>query len=793
MEFTGSIFEAIKRARQGDTRVLPFLVHHILHREEVYSLRNREAIQTLEMFVSMAAPALGEALAHESPIVRMRAAFALNSLVAKPLLPVIMPYLRDGSDGVRLSAARILATMNDKPMVADILPLLTDAHPTGRLSAVRMLGPMADESIMSDILPLLTDPHPIVRWEAMRIVDRFADTSMLPFIVPLLDDEQHNMRLSAAVLAARLGDVRAIPVLIALSQFENDHWSPRVKQMQAALTSVRSAALPLLVDAFNNEDRNIPFFALFTFDYLADQSATPYLITLLDSPDQRTRRKAMSRLRYLADPSTKEAMLKTLTHYDKELRGLAVITLAKIGGDDLIEVLTGMLQDENAWVRTEAAKALTFLGESHGIPVLMQSIHESEHGIWVSDSIIESFMALPQVAIPALIETLRDARSDVRARAGFALYRLRNYAHYVIDHYTSRHRGATPTLIDMLHDKNIDVHAFTAQLYEQLNAPNVVSAFGQALTDPSQDVRHYAAIFLAELGDTQVLSELLDEAYTYERFSKHFFRVTDALNKLKDLSTPILIAKLQSSNLDEIRRTTEILRYYRDPALVPAIINLLQDQDEEFRKWAAFVLSRNFNDARAVIALINYHNYELDSDPNRWDVATYLGGERSEVILKELLVHEDPRVRLWAVHRIMQRGNRTLLYDLIHDSHPLIQATVREALHGVYEEMSDVPDILRKLYHEDAHIRAIAAYALGILNVSSSVPALIEHLADSVAEVRESAAAALGLIGNRRAVEALTIKLQDPDWRVREECALALRRINDEAISWGDQIYTSDQ
>jgi len=79
----------------------------------------------------------------------------------------------------------------------------------------------------------------------------------------------------------------------------------------------------------------------------------------------------------------------------------------------------------------------------------------------------------------------------------------------------------------------------------------------------------------------------------------------------------------------------------------------------------------------------------------------------------------------------------------------------------------------------DVPAATVAAIVLGLSRQEAAVPMLVDLMADPESELRVNAARALGLVGGGRAVAALCAQGADPVWQVRSAVAQALGRAGD--------------
>jgi HEAT repeat protein len=156
------------------------------------------------------------------------------------------------------------------------------------------------------------------------------------------------------------------------------------------------------------------------------------------------------------------------------------------------------------------------------------------------------------------------------------------------------------------------------------------------------------------------------------------------------------------------------LRELRDPSAVPTLVSALQDGDPGIRGEAVGTL-----------------------------VELYTEHERSTPVGRFLEIFSDED----------ERASAALVFP--------VDASVHRAL-------------AQSLRDEQRDVRALAAYALGILNGTSALPDLTSALQDTVPDVRGAAASALGKIGSAADGKALIPLLADESVDVRNRVLRAL-------------------
>ena len=188
------------------------------------------------------------------------------------------------------------------------------------------------------------------------------------------------------------------------------------------------------------------------------------------------------------------------------------------------EVLAGVLKDENAGVRLQAAQALRSLdrGAKPAVAALAGAMKDEDAAVrGAAASALERIGPEARAALPALADALKDDDKDVRRNAAFALARFRRAAAPVLagalksrnkdDRVTGAQalqyigpeaEAAIPALAVALKDKDPGVRDAAAWAFERMGpaAKAAVPALAEALNDKEATVRHSAAGALASIG-----------------------------------------------------------------------------------------------------------------------------------------------------------------------------------------------------------------------------------------------------------------------------------------------------
>lgn len=249
---------------------------------------------------------------------------------------------------------------------------------------------------IASILKELQDPNPSARIKALDTIGTMKPSNAIDIITPYLSDNHIRVRVASVCNLGDIRDINAIPYIIKAAKEDPSE-------------EVRGAALAALENYQNLEVLN----CLLSEVYREKLSRRP-----------------------------RQEVAKQLGKYDS---------------DEAVNALIILLEDEDVFVRDDAAESLLQLNR----PRLVE--------VWK--------------------RALKDLSDDVRNIAIKALTDL-GYVEEAIDR-----------LVDLLQDKDFFVRDLVAEWLLQLNRPRLIEVWKQALNDPDEDVRDIAIKAITDLGE----------------------------------------------------------------------------------------------------------------------------------------------------------------------------------------------------------------------------------------------------------------------------------------------------
>ena len=175
------------------------------------------------------------------------------------------------------------------------------------------------------------------------------------------------------------------------------------------------------------------------------------------------------------------------------------------------------LNDENAYVRKNAAWALGGIGDAKAVEALEEALKDRDEYVRGSAA-----SALGAIADPRAVETLEEALKDedvlVRGNAASALGAIAD-------------PRAVEALEEVLNDECVSVRLSAVLALEAIDDPRTVGALEKALKDADESVRGNAAVALGAIGGARAVEALKEALKDADASVREI--ATDALEKIK--------------------------------------------------------------------------------------------------------------------------------------------------------------------------------------------------------------------------------------------------------------------
>jgi PAS domain S-box-containing protein len=506
------------------------------------------------------------------------------------------------------------------------------------------------------------------------------------------DDSWRVRRVAVEGLAGKIGEEMVSDLLRAL---RHEHKDPSVLNSALQLLALSQIdVIGPLSEFLNDPDTDLRVYAALALGEVHDERAVPPLILALKDRDTNVRYHAIDSLGRLRASQSVEPLLGIAEERDFFLSFAAIDALARIGDSAASARIAPLLEDE--MLRAAAASALGALGDEEALAPLAALLSES-----------------PAQAIAA-------------AEAVASIY----------DRYETGF-GEGSIIADQFR-----------RLIDEAGAQNLIASLDHAR---EQELRSIVVTlgWLEGPAVERALAQLLGRKAARRE-------VVEALVRYGHRVTGLILQQLKADDADTRKAAIKALGRLCDPAALPALIELLDEQPELVIAAAGALAC--IGDRRAFEPLLSLLDHpDAAVRQSAIGALNSLGHPEMAARARALLADPDPRLRESAVKIAGYFGFDQCL-DLLLER---CQDEVEQVRQAAIEQMAYLEDprafdvLAEAAGHTSPRMRAAAARALWLVEPAKAAPLLIPALSDSDPWVRYFAARSLGRINCHEAMETL--------------------------------------
>ncbi|MDO8535731.1 MAG: aldo/keto reductase, partial [Candidatus Omnitrophota bacterium] len=473
------------------------------------------------------------------------------------------------------------------PAVEPLINALSDIYPHARSSAAQALGKIGDIRAVEPIISALDDNYPNVRSSAAQALGKIGDIRAVEPIIKVLGDSSLHVRYAAAAALGDIGDIRAIePLIKALS----DNASNVRYYATEALVKIGEPAISYLIAELSSDNPSIRSAAVTALDKMGWKPVSEKEIDAYEAIKEEIAREAASH-----DSSTDDYYDSDGGYGQRNGGMYSVDPFAFIFG---LGAVSSMFSSVKNFVVTEpiASGLIALVVGIVVVAYMVSSFRERSDKMFSVASAARPTAKAKASSIEDYMRSLSDKDPEVReaaARSSYALddprlNSMKDYLHYISQLYggDSRHyvvltnEEVEYVLSRLETGKNIDA------VYIPLISETIGYGDGQ-FVDGSYEVIYSPARLIINDDNGRPIQK---DVY-FEIIPRLIKGTGRHVPKFVDIYLPILDMGSDA---------------------VPALIELLNDEDYNVRKNAAYLLGF-IKDKRAKEPLTKALN---DDDPD---------------------------------------------------------------------------------------------------------------------------------------------------------------------------------
>jgi HEAT repeat protein len=655
------------------------------------------AVRQVSQLKAAAIPALLEALrAPDADTVRF-AAYTLGEIRAVGAVQALVPLLASPDAEVRQHVAYALGMIRDKAATAALVDALKDADPVVRGYAATALGEIGDTRAKEALLAALrTEDASVVNKATSRY--NHGSTDVVGIHNGKLRDPNPNNRLYAIYALGKISDPQMVRPLIEVLDSEEIGWLAA-----KVLVNIGQPALQPLLESLFSENLNVRLYATYALGEIRDPKAARGLLRMLQDPDPLVLDTAAEALIAVGERSVIPAVAQLLGSSRPRVRRRALDVLGELGDPSLAETISSLIGDPD---REVVKSAITALGKVQAVTSCQLATRLlSLPGEDLQDSLRVAFLSMGEPAVICLTGVLESASGEPLTRAIYLLGKLKA-------------TGTVDAIIQRLHDPNPAVRRFAAIALTEIGDPRAEEYLVALLNDRDPALRTYAAVGLMSLGG-RISIRLLLASLNDPETRWLAVRILDKIGS-RDIDSLIGALKDERTSWYAEEALTRL-----DGNVLPQLEERLKGPDPVISQSVARVMGE-VRDRRAVAPLLEAIQAGGELGRSSATALIKIADPAAVDPLVELLGNQTEEVRLFAAYALGGLKDRRAVPALtrgLADASSSVRGIAAHAL-GQIGSRDATEALLKALEDASAHVRATAAYALARIGDRTAVAKL---------------------------------------------------------------------
>ncbi|MDD2714538.1 MAG: HEAT repeat domain-containing protein [Candidatus Wallbacteria bacterium] len=661
---------------------------------------------------------------HRNPDLASQAAQKIRSIGADDLGKILSNSLNSQDPLVRAMALKAYAGRSDAQQVSR--KFLSDADPQVRLAALDTCsGSDSSETTASALAECLADPDTEVRKAAVTALKHFISfpSSLAATLIKAVKSDDPQVRL-LAVSALGTAGCNSSEVIASLKEAMSD------PNKQINLQAIRSlqmlgnaqTSLPEMIKALSDKNQKISGSASETLaSLLASEAAIPSLANCISDPDHSVRLYAANALGNFGKSalSAYPMLLDGLKNCESSDLKCFTDALSKIGSDEpgTIPYLTKALSENSQRLRLFVIDTLGHYGKAASDTAVQLTPLYADGSRELRGQILNTLGEIEpdfKISFSLISKALTDKDDSLRTQAEEVLKKL------------AVSTDALPLLLESLSHKDQTIRATAASTigFSNQDLKPAIPLLTNCLADPIKTVKDNAAASLIRIGGPAVsyLGAKLQSSDNAE--IKLVLEVLDRFGDQAGSAVQAIVPKLNDPDLEIRRLCLKILGNVQSgPECIPAVIQLLKDNDPEVCRLAIKALEKNGSTSAAAIPELTASLSSSDPYLRRLAIKALDSIDIDKKITGTTLIRalngSDSYLREYADEALTRMDKNPQLavaaYGIaLHDSDPFVRTYAAKALSRFGSGSREFIPVLQEMAKSDESftVRSAAQEAL---------------------------------------------------------------------------------
>ncbi|MGM0598813.1 MAG: HEAT repeat domain-containing protein [Candidatus Rifleibacteriota bacterium] len=362
-------FAASTLGEIGNPRAVPVLITGLAH--EDWNVR-RTCAYALTEIGEAGVEKIAEALQSKNEDVRYWITRILES-IGEPGVPYLVRALKDPAREIRFFAAKALSGSYNPEVVDHLIEALGDEVWSVRKVAAESIEKHEDLAF-KDILKHVASDNADIRYWISQIIEEIGP-DYLPDLIEVMRKGEPELRLFAVQAAGLIDSNELIEPLIGALR-DDSEWVRTYASISLGQTGDPRSIIPL-IRSFSDRNTDVHRNIIQSFEKLGDE-VYKELVKCIEGDDTELKRNAAIAFAEMKDERGLDHIILLLQEADAKVRADAARALGFFPGVKARTMLSECLRDESLDVRLSVVRALGRMGTEKDVLLLMEHMGKTK-------------------------------------------------------------------------------------------------------------------------------------------------------------------------------------------------------------------------------------------------------------------------------------------------------------------------------------------------------------------------------------------------------------------------------